>query len=157
VRLEVLPWASTSVRQGAGLAGVAGGPAAPATIPLGAAGGGAGGAALGGFVGGAAGYVVGQIACRTGSGGSGGSGGSKTDTNKLRHVFDPKHNLGSLVQKFGNEENAWNAIQEAGAEQLTGKGVADGARASIQVGGETITVTGYNSPTGYAVGNAWKP
>lgn len=55
-----------------------GGPAAPATVPLGAAGGGAGGAALGGFVGGAAAYAVGQIACRTGgAGGAGGGSGPK--------------------------------------------------------------------------------
>jgi hypothetical protein len=60
-------------------------------------------------------------------------------------------------RQFGSKENAWQAIQEAGSQQLTGGGVADGAPATINVGGQSVTVTGFNSPTGFVVGNVWIP
>ena len=81
----------------------------------------------------------------------------KADKNKLDHVFNPKHNLGSLVQKYGSEEAAYEAISNAADQQLTGSGVANGAQVQLQVGGQTVTVTGFNSPSGYIVGNAWMP
>lgn len=139
-----------------GAAGFVGGSVVPvagnaAGLAGGAALGSTGGALAGGSLGGALGGLAGSIFC------SGGGGAGGANPNKLKHVFQPKHKLGPLVEQFGNEDAAFKAISDAAEEQLTGKGVANGARATVQVGDQSVVVTGYNSPSGFVVGNAWIP
>lgn len=80
---------------------------------------------------------------------------SASRLNKLRHIFNPKHNLELLVRRFGSQENAMKAIEKAASEQL-GSNIS-GAPQIVDVDGYNVTVTGANTPSGPQVGNAWIP
>jgi len=64
------------------------------------------------------------------------------DGNKLHHIFDnPEHNLAPVVQQYGGQEAAYDAIQQAVIQQRpgTGSGTYDTV---VNVGGSDVTVTG---------------
>lgn len=63
------------------------------------------------------------------------------DPNKLNHIFnEPGHNLDSVVEQYGSQENAYNAINQAVINQAgTGSGTFSTV---VNVGGTDVTVTG---------------
>jgi RHS repeat-associated protein len=79
-------------------------------------------------------------------GGPGASGGNACppapDQNKLNHIFNnPGHNLDPLVQQFGSEEAAYNAVQQAVIEQQP-TAILGQYSTDVTVGGYDVTVTG---------------
>jgi hypothetical protein len=119
----VEPWGGTFA--GAGIGGAAGGLA---------------GGATGGYLGYRVGAALGSIVCASGSTGGGGGGGSPARQNKINHIFgNPGHNLQILVQKFGSEEAAYDALEAAAQQQVKGTGVFEQI---VNVDGVGVTVRG---------------
>lgn len=75
-------------------------------------------------------------------------------SNKLSHVFRPKHNLGPLVGKYGSEEAAFAAIHRSAQSLATRQGVVT---ATIDVGGTQVVVRGTSVNGVFRVGSAWIP
>jgi hypothetical protein len=75
----------------------------------------------------------------------------------LNHIFGKaEHNLDSLVNEFGSQESAYNALQKATQAAVTDQGLKGVFETTIQVGSETITVRG-NVIDGIArIGTAFK-
>jgi hypothetical protein len=78
---------------------------------------------------------------------TGGSGcppsgpGKGIDPNKLNHLFGkPMHNLDPLLQQYGSQEAAYNAIDQALNTQLSGG--TGNFQTIVNVGGNNVTVTG---------------
>jgi hypothetical protein len=68
-------------------------------------------------------------------------GSIAVDANKLHHIFaDPTHNLGPLVDQFGSETNAFNAVQQAA--QAGVKSLPEFYKTVVSIGGQDVTVTG---------------
>ena len=67
--------------------------------------------------------------------------GQTTDPNKLNHIFgNPGHNLDPVVQQFGSQTAAYDAIEQAVANNLgTGTGTYTTV---VNVGGKSVTVSG---------------
>jgi len=63
------------------------------------------------------------------------------DQNKLNHIFgNPDHNLDPVVQQFGGQSAAYNAIEQAA---INGLGSGTGTYTTVvEVGGANVTVTG---------------
>ncbi len=63
------------------------------------------------------------------------------DPNKLNHIFgNDEHNLAPVVNQFGSQESAYNAIDQAVRNNLgTGTGTFN---TTVNVGGQNVTVTG---------------
>jgi RHS repeat-associated protein len=76
---------------------------------------------------------------------------------RLAHIFVPKHNLGGLVTKFGSQEAAANAIHAATAAAVQRAGTSGVFQMGVQVGGQTVTVTGNVVNGVLKFGNAWIP
>ncbi len=81
------------------------------------------------------------------------SNAGKTDiANRFHHIFDkPEHNLGGLVEKYGSQENAFNAVQNAANQALKegkltpdSKGILPSGDAGniINVGGMNVRLIG---------------
>jgi hypothetical protein len=65
------------------------------------------------------------------------------DPNKLHHIFDkPLHNLDRLLQAFGSQQAAYNAVQRAAQDYITAHGLTGKFEIVINVGGVTVTVRG---------------
>ncbi len=63
------------------------------------------------------------------------------DANKLRHIFgNAGHNLSGLVEHFGSEESAFNAVQKA-TQGAAGR-LSDVFETTVNVGGQDVTVRG---------------
>lgn len=62
------------------------------------------------------------------------------DSNKLGHLFAPKHNLTALVNKLGGQENTVRAILNAANGKLPSSGVFNNI--PVNIGGQTIFIRG---------------
>lgn len=63
------------------------------------------------------------------------------DVNKINHVFQGKHALGQLAEKFGSSQNAMNEIVRAVDSKLPAN-YTGLYRTVVDVGGQAVTVTG---------------
>lgn len=80
------------------------------------------------------------------------------NANKLHHIFGrAKHGLGMLVSKLGSEQAAYNALQGATEAAVRAQGMAGEFTVSVQVAGETVTVTGKVVDGAVRIGTAYKP
>lgn len=62
-----------------------------------------------------------------------------TNEDNLNHIFAKKHNLDSLVEKYGREEEVVKQMVQG----LSGKTPVDGNyRATVNIGGSDFTITG---------------
>lgn len=59
---------------------------------------------------------------------------------KLTHLFDPKHNLGPLVNQLGGQQNTLRAVLNAANGRLPASGVFNNI--PVNVGGQTIFIRG---------------
>lgn len=62
------------------------------------------------------------------------------DANKLNHLFPAKHNLGSLVDKLGGQENTVRAVLNAANGKLPASGLFNNI--PVNVGGSTVFIRG---------------
>jgi len=78
------------------------------------------------------------------------------DPSKLAHIFgQERHNLNGVVNQFGSEEKAYEAIQKATEAATTGsKGVF---QTTVKVGTETVTVRGAVVDGAVKIGTAFVP
>ena len=60
--------------------------------------------------------------------------------NKVKHLFEPKHNLGGVVSKLGGGENTIRAVLNAVNGRLPASGVFKNV--PVNVGGQTIFIRG---------------
>lgn len=73
---------------------------------------------------------------------------------KLDHVFDPKHNFGPLVQRFGSRENAMEQI----VRNIGGPLPASGPfRVARSIGGQTVIIRGAVVDGTPRIGTAFTP
>ena len=78
------------------------------------------------------------------------------DLNKLYHIFGKaQHNLGPLVQEFGSEASAYQAMQQAAEAVVKQKGIT-GVFEEVQVGTQQITVRGNVVNGAVKIGTAFK-
>ncbi len=84
---------------------------------------------------------------------------SAINPNDLSHVFDnPAHNLDNIVNQYGSQENAYNAIQEATQQVVNETGTTnyvDGI--VVNVGGQNVTVRGVVVDGVARIGTAYIP
>lgn len=74
---------------------------------------------------------------------------------KLSHVFDPKHNLGPLVESYGSEAGAMEQIARSiGGAGLPRSGLFEVMR---QVGGQSVVVRGAVVDGVVRIGTAFTP
>jgi RHS repeat-associated protein len=79
------------------------------------------------------------------------------DPNKLNHLFGkPQHNLGPVVQQFGSQQAAYNAIEQALNAQVPGGGTGPFSTV-VNVGGYNVTVTGAYVNGVPRIGTAYVP
>ncbi len=79
------------------------------------------------------------------------------DPNKLNHIFgNPAHNLDPVVQQFGSQADAYNALQQAVGDQL-GSGGTGTYSTVVNVGGYDVTVTGAYVDGVPRIGTAYIP
>jgi hypothetical protein len=66
------------------------------------------------------------------------------DPNKLNHIFGkPQHNLGSLLNQFGgNQQAAYEAVQNAAQAAVQQQGITGVFEIVVNVGGVNVTVRG---------------
>jgi hypothetical protein len=78
------------------------------------------------------------------------------DPNALHHIFDnPNHNLDPVVEAYGSQADAYNAIQQALDQQLgSGSGLF---KTMVTVGGYDVTVTGAYVNGAPNIGTAYIP
>lgn len=77
------------------------------------------------------------------------------DPNKLNHIFNnPEHNLDGVVNQFGSQQNAFNALQNAVQAQELPDGLFNTV---VNVGGSNVTVTGNVIDGAVNVGTAYIP
>jgi hypothetical protein len=68
---------------------------------------------------------------------------SKTDPNKLKHIFGkPKHNLNNLIKIYGSEQKAFNAIEKATQKVIKHKNISGVFEVNIKIGNDVIIVRG---------------
>jgi hypothetical protein len=85
----------------------------------------------------------------------------QADPNKLNHIFgQAKHNLDDFVGKFGSQDEAFFAIQDATQAAFNAGDVATGARGvfrqTVRVAGQDLTVEGRVIDGVVRVGTAYK-
>jgi len=79
------------------------------------------------------------------------------DANKLWHIFGkPGHNLGALVETYGSQQAAYNALLQATERTVASKGLTGVFKTTVQVGSDTITVTGKVVNGVVEIGTAYK-
>jgi hypothetical protein len=80
---------------------------------------------------------------------------------KVRHVFgQSKHLLEHLVAKYGSEQAAYQALQDAVVRELARRGITSGVFRDIEVllDGQRILVRGWIDPSGIVrIGTAFVP
>jgi RHS repeat-associated protein len=62
------------------------------------------------------------------------------NSNDIRHIFDPKHKLGTLVSKLGGKENTIRSVLNAANGKLPSSGLFNNI--PVTVGGQTIFLRG---------------
>jgi hypothetical protein len=80
---------------------------------------------------------------RSGSGGNVARGATKTvNPNKMNHIFgDPAHNLEPVVEHFGSQEVAFDALKSSTEAALNSKGLAEGTfRTVVNLAGAQVSV-----------------
>jgi hypothetical protein len=83
--------------------------------------------------------------------------GAIVDANKLFHIFgNPAHNLTVLVQTYGSEQAAYNALLQATEQTVASKGLTGVFETTVQVGGESVTVRGAVVGGVVKIGTAFK-
>jgi hypothetical protein len=69
--------------------------------------------------------------------------GRIVDANKLNHIFGKAgRNLEPLVEKFGSQEGAFNAVQDATQALAKSQGLSGIFKTTVQVGGQDLVVKG---------------
>ncbi len=78
--------------------------------------------------------------------------------NKLNHIFgNASHNLESLAQQLGSQENAFGAIQSAAQEAVNTGGLTGVLETVVDVGGTQVTVRGAFVDGAVKIGTAFIP
>jgi RHS repeat-associated protein len=79
-----------------------------------------------------------------GAGARGASQAAKAiDPNKLHHIFGKAgHNLGPLIQRFGSQEAAFNAVYDATQAAARSQGLGGVFETTVSVGGQNVVVRG---------------
>lgn len=62
------------------------------------------------------------------------------NSNDVRHIFAAKHNLGSLVNRLGGQENTIRAVLNAANGKLPVSGIFNNI--PVNVGGQTLFIRG---------------
>ena len=134
--------------------------AAVATDAKDAAIGGAKAGAVGGALGGA-GRAYGAVRALGASSKLVASAEDLANVNKIRHVFgQSKHLLGQLASKYGPEQAAYKALQDAVVKEVARRGITSGVFKDIEVvlDGQRILVRGWIDPAGIVrIGTAFTP
>lgn len=80
------------------------------------------------------------------------------DANKLNHVFGKAgRNLEPLVEKFGSQEGAFNAVQDATQALAESQGLSGIFKTTVQVGGQDLVVKGNVIDGVVHIGTFWPP
>ena len=80
------------------------------------------------------------------------------DPNKLKHIFgQERHNLSGVVNQFGSQQKAFNAIQQATESAVRSQGLTGVFETTVKVGTETITVRGNIVDGAVKIGTAFVP
>ncbi|MEA3091928.1 MAG: filamentous hemagglutinin [Caballeronia sp.] len=80
------------------------------------------------------------------------------DANKLNHIFgNASHNLESLAQQLGSQENAFGAIQSATQAAFNSGGLTGVFETVVDVGGTQVTVRGAVVDGAVKIGTAFIP
>jgi RHS repeat-associated protein len=80
------------------------------------------------------------------------------DPNKLNHIFgNAEHGVDGLVDTFGSQENAYNAIQQATQGLVDQQGVTGVFEEVVNVGGQDVTVRGVVIDGVVRIGTAFIP
>lgn len=134
--------------------------AAIATDAKDAAIGGAKVGAVGGALGGA-GRAYGAVRALRASSKLVASAEDLANLNKIHHVFGrSKHLLEELVGRYGSEQAAYKALQDAVVRELTRRGITSGLFRDVEVllGGQRIVVRGWIDASGIVrIGTAFIP
>ena len=78
------------------------------------------------------------------------------DANKLNHIFGKAgRNLGPLVERFGSQEAAFNAVQDATQALVKSQGLSGIFKTTVQVGGRDLIVKGNVIDGVVRIGTFW--
>ena len=65
------------------------------------------------------------------------------NANKINHLFGKaQHNLGVLVEEFGGQAGATNAMQNAIQARVTARGLSGTFKQVVRVGAQDVTIRG---------------
>lgn len=87
------------------------------------------------------------------------SAADAANANKVAHIFQSKHGLQQIAERFGSQEKAYVAIQQAAEEAVKNEGYLNGEDFNevVEVGGQAIEVTGRIVNGEVRMSDAWIP
>ena len=93
-----------------------------------------------------------------GAGGAGSASQVAADANKVFHIFgNAEHNLSELVQSYGSETNAYNALQTATEAVAKEQGLSGTFETVVGIGSFQVTVRGVVVDGTLKIGTAFIP
>ncbi len=99
-----------------------------------------------------------EAGAEAGAGAGAEAGEAAADANKLHHIFDnPGHGLDAVVSAYGSQENAYAALQGATASAVQTQGLTGEFEMTVEVGGQSVKVTGVVMNGTARIGTAYIP